>query len=260
VQFTWSAGVGPTAYELFLGTDGKGSSNLYHSGSTTATTVTVPSIPADLMTVYAYLCSDIGGAEKCNSYTYKEGGTPTPAVLQTPTQGSTLGTTNVKFTWSAGVGATAYELFLGTEGTGSSNLYHSGKTTATTVTVPSIPADLSTVYAYLCSEIGTQKCTSATYKEGGTPTPAVIETPTQGSTLGTTDVSFTWNTGVGVAQYELFLGTSGPGSSNLYYSGKTTDTTVTVPSLPSTGATVYAYFCSEISGSWKCADYTYKEQ
>ena len=257
VTFTWGGGVGVTAYEFFLGT-AKQTDNLYYSGKTTATTVTVPSIPGNLATVYAELCSEIGGIWKCDpNYTYKEGGTP--AVIETPAQGSTLGTTNVTFTWSAGIGATAYELFLGTAKQ-TDNLYYSGKTTATTVTVPSIPGDLATVYVELCSLIGgIWKCDpNYTYKEGGTP--AVMQTPTQGSTLGTTNVTFTWSAGVGVTEYELRLGTTGVGSYNLYNSGDTTAKTVTVPSIPANGVKVYARLFSKLNGNWTYLDYTYAEQ
>jgi hypothetical protein len=183
-----------------------------------------------------------------------------PAQIQTPAPGSTLGTTNVTFTWNAALGASAYELFLGTNGEGSSNLYKSGSTTATTVTVSSLPSGGSPVFAYLCSQIGDAwKCNSTTYKESGTSTLAVLQSPTAGSTLGAVNVEFTWSPGVGVAAYELFLGTEGKGSSNLYKSGVTTATAAIVPGVPANGVPVYAYFCSEIGGAWSCASSTYTE-
>ena len=186
-------------------------------------------------------------------------GVATPATMTTPAPGSTLGNTNVTFTWSAGTDVTAYEFFLGTAKQ-TDNLYYSGKTTATTVTVPSIPANSATVYVELCSEInGSWYCDpNYTYTEGGTP--AVIQTPAPGSTLGATNVTFTWSAGVGATSYQLFLGTAKQ-TDNLYYSGKTTATTVTVPSIPANSATVYVELCSEIGGVWKCdPNYTYTEQ
>jgi hypothetical protein len=161
VSFTWSTGTGVAAYKLFLGTTGVGSYNLYDSVALTTTSVTVASIPATGATVYARLWSEIGGVWSSHDYTYTEATAgvspaPTPAVLQSPTPGSTLGNTAVKFTWSAGVGVTGYKLFLGTTGVGSYNLYGSGDKalTATTVTVASIPANGVKVYARLYSEIG----------------------------------------------------------------------------------------------------------
>jgi hypothetical protein len=185
----------------------------------------------------------------------------TPATMTTPTAGSTLGTTDVSFTWSAGVGVTAYELVLGTTGFGSHDLYNSGLITTTTATVSSIPADLLTVYARLCSKIsGVLSCNNYTYTEAGTATPATMTTPTGGSTLGTTNVQFTWGGGVGATAYELILGTKGFGSYDLYNSGLVTATNATVASLPANGVKVYARLCSEISGALSCNNYTYTEQ
>jgi hypothetical protein len=153
VTFTWSTGIDVAAYKLFLGTTGAGSYNVYDSAALTTTSVTVPSIPHNGATVYARLWSEIGGVWKSNDYTYTEAAPAVPAVLQTPTPGSTVGAAGVAFTWSTGTDVTAYKLFLGTTGVGSYNLYDSAALTATTVTVPSIPANGVTVYARLWSEI-----------------------------------------------------------------------------------------------------------
>ena len=182
-----------------------------------------------------------------------------PAVLTAPASGSTLGTEDVKFTWSAGVGVTEYELRLGTTGIGSLNLYNSGDTTAKTVTVPSLPANGVKVYARLFSLInGSWHTVDSTYMEDGPP--AALATPTPGTALGTTNVTFTWTAGGGVAEYELRLGTTGAGSLNLYNSGDITAKTVTVPSIPANGVKVYARLYSHINGIWHYVDYTYTEQ
>jgi hypothetical protein len=91
-------------------------------------------------------------------------------------------------------------------------------------------------------------------------TPATMTSPKSGSTLGASDVQFTWTTGAGVTEYQLWLGTSGPGSSSLYVSGWLTTTSTTVTSLPAKGATVYARLYSMIGGKNQYIDYTYTEQ
>jgi hypothetical protein len=103
-----------------------------------------------------------------NAYTYTEA-TPAgaPAIMQTPASGSTLGTSNVQFTWTAGTGVTKYDLYLGTTA-GGSNLYASGWLAAptTSATVPSIPAHGQTVYATLYSIVnGVQESNAYTYVE-----------------------------------------------------------------------------------------------
>jgi hypothetical protein len=256
VAFAWTAGSGVTAYDLWLGTNGPGSSSLYVSGATTATSATVATLPAEGTTVYARLYSLAGGAWKYNDFTYTEAATP--AILTTPTPDSTLSSSNVTFTWTAGSGVTAYDLWVGTSGPGSSSLYVSGSTTATSATVTTLPERGTTVYARLYSLAGgVWKYNDYTYTESCTP--AVLVSPPAGSILSSSNVTFTWTTGSGVTAYDLWVGTSGPGSSSLYVSRSTTTTSATLATLPAKGATVYARLYSQSGGVWKYNDYTYIE-
>ncbi|HUD15420.1 MAG TPA: hypothetical protein VMQ56_17335, partial [Terracidiphilus sp.] len=130
-------------------------------------------------------------------------------------------------------------------------------------TVTSLPAKAAKVYARLYSLVnGKVEYNDYTYTEAPAPTgsPATMSTPTPGSTLGTSNLMFTWGTGTGVTEYNLWLGLSGPGSSSLYTSGWLTTTSTTVSSLPAKGATVYARLYSMVNGAVKYNDYTYIEQ
>jgi hypothetical protein len=182
-----------------------------------------------------------------------------PATMSSPVSGKVLGATNQVFDWTAGTEATEYYLDLGTTAPGSSNLYASGWQTATSATVTSLPAKAVTVYARLYSKVGgVVVYNDYTYTEAGTP--AAMSTPAGGSTLGTSDVKFTWTAGYGATEYYLDLGTSAPGSYNLYASGWQTATSATVTSLPAHGATVYARLYSKVEGVVVYNDYTYVEQ
>ena len=264
VTFTWTTGTGVTGgYQLVAGTTGVGSSNLYSSGIITSTNATIASIPANAVPVYVRLFSKTNGVWKYNDYTFTESGSPTPAVMQSPSAGTKLGTTDVSFLWSAGVGVTGgYQLFVGTGGVGSSDLYSSGVIAATSATVSSIPANALPVYVRLFSKIGgTWSHLDYIYSEAGTTTPAELLSPVAGSVLGTTDVQFTWTAGVGVnGGYQLLVGTSGPGSSNLFSTGVTPATTAQVPSIPTGGAKVYVRLFSKSNGVWQFHDYTFTEQ
>jgi len=260
VTFAWPGGAGPAAYQLWLGTTGVGSKNLYDSGSTTGTTETVSGLPTDGVTLYARLWSLIDGKWQSNDYTYMEAGTLVPAALTTPTPGSVLPGSTVTFAWPGGAGPAAYQLWLGTTGVGSKNLYDSGSTTGTTETVSGLPTDGVTLYARLWSLIdGKWQSNDYTYTEAGTLVPAALTTPTPGSVLPGSTVTFAWTAGTEVTQYQLWLGTTGVGSSNLYDSGSTKAFTTTVTGLPTNGVTVYARLYWEIAGAWKSADYTYTE-
>jgi len=149
--FTWSPGRGPTEYMLFLGSTGVRSDNLYNSGPTTATSVSVADLPVNGETIYARIYSFINGAWHCDDYTYTAA---SQATLTFPAPGSTLTGSSATFTWSAGTGATEYYLLLGSNGAGSDNLFNSGYTSHNSVNETGLPVNGETIYARLYSYIG----------------------------------------------------------------------------------------------------------
>jgi sugar lactone lactonase YvrE len=258
VSFQWTSS-GASEYQLTLGTTA-GASDLY-SYKGTATSTTVPTLPANGVTLYATLYSQVNGVWHSNAYLYTESGTAVPAVLTSPTPGvaTILGTTNVAFQWSAGTGVTEYQLNLSAIAPGQSELF-TYKGTALTATAPSLPKDGIPVYATLYSLInGTWQSNNYVYTESGT-SPGLLTSPTPGvsTILGTTGVTFQWTTGAGVALYQLNLSAIGPGGSDLFlYKG--TATTATATTLPANGATVYATLYSSINGAWISKAYEYTE-
>jgi hypothetical protein len=188
-------------------------------------------------------------------------GTGLPATaLISPTPGTVLTGPSVTFTWTPGTGATEFDLWLGFNGAGSSDLYSSGVTTATSATVTGLQTKGIAIYARLYYEVaGVWHHLDYTYAEA-TSTAATMISPLQGTTLGVSGVMFNWTAGTLVANYALWLGTSGPGSSSLYASPLSAATSVTVPKLPANGVKVYARLFSEGSGGIQYVDYTYTAQ
>ena len=139
VTFTWTAGSGVISYQLYVGTSGAGSDNLYDSGPTAATSVSVTGLPIYGQTVYARLFSDVAGTWTSVDYTYTASGSPVPAAMSTPAPGSVLSGPSVTFTWTAGGGVNSYMLYVGTSGVGSDNLYDSGHTRATSASLTDLP-------------------------------------------------------------------------------------------------------------------------
>ena len=81
---------------------------------------------------------------------------------------------------------------------------------------------------------------------------AALISPTPGNTLTGSSATFNWSAGTGVTKYEFRLGTTAPGSSNLYNSTGTTTTALTsglVSNIPATGAILYARIYSWINGA-----------
>ena len=158
VTFTWSGSEGVTYYWFNLGTADSGAfaKNIYSSGSTALNSANVTGLPTNGEPIYATLYSYIAGAWQPTIYTYTASGSPTPALLTAPAAGTSLTSSTVTFSWSAGNPATYYWLNLGTASSGASakNIYSGGSTTATSVTVNNLPTNGETIYATLYSYIG----------------------------------------------------------------------------------------------------------
>ena len=186
------------------------------------------------------------------------------AALTTPTPGSKLTSSSVTYTWSAGEGVNYYWLNLGTtnSGAGAKNLYSGGSTTLTSATVTGLPTNGETIYATLYSYIaGVWEPTVYTYIASGSPTPAAMTAPAPGSTFTSSSVTFTWSPSNPATSYWLNVGTapSGPAAKNIFTSGPTTLTTITL-GIPSGGEAIYATLYTEIGGVWQPTVYSYTAQ
>jgi hypothetical protein len=116
------------------------------------------------------------------------------------------------------------------------------------------------VYARLWSFInGAWQSADYTYTEAGTPVPAALISPAPGSVLTGSSATFEWTAGSGPVAYELWLGTIGVGTNDLYNSGSTTATSASVTGLPTNGMTVFARLYQLMNGAWQFTDYTYTE-
>lgn len=256
--FSWSAGSGATGYQLWVGSTGLNSNNLYSSGqvlNTSFLSATVNNLPTTGGTIYVRLFTDFNGTWQSTYYTLTAV-TLTPAALTSPAPGSTLASTSVTFTWTAGSGASAYQLWLGSTGVNTNNLYSSGVVSGTSVTANNLPANGSLIYARLYVEINSVwSHYDYTYTAATGP---AITSPAPTSTLAGPSVTFTWSGGtVGATAYQLWLGSTGVNTNNLYSSGVVTGTSVTPNNLPSNGATIYARLYYEVNSVWGHVDYLY---
>jgi hypothetical protein len=256
--FIWSAGSYVTNYMLHLGTTGPGAYDIYDSASTTATSASITNLPGNGEKIYARLYSKLLGVWSYIDYTYAEAGTPVASTLISPSLGSTLNSSSVTFSWSTGTGVTNYMLYVGSTGAGSHDLYDIGLTTATSATVSGLPTYGQTIYVRLYSKISGSWTSYNDYTfVDGSPVASTITSPTADSTLTGPSQTFTW-ANTGASNYMLYLGTTGPGSHDVYDIGSVTTTSATVTNLPTDGVTIYARLYSKISGSWSYYnDYTF---
>jgi len=256
VTFDWTAGVGATGYSLWLGSTGVGSYNLYNSHETTATSATANGLPTNGETIYARMNTNFNGKALSIDYTYKAA-TLAQSAITSPVAGSTLTGSKVTFTWTATSGASGYSLWLGSTGVGSYNLYNSHETTGISATATGLPTNGETIYARLnVITNGIAVHTDYTYT-AATLAQSALTSPTPGTTLTGSKVTFIWTATSGATGYSLWLGSTGVGSYNLYNSHETTATSATATGLPTNGETIYARLNVITNGAAVHTDYTY---
>jgi hypothetical protein len=256
--FTWSTCVDATQYALRIGSTGPGSTNLYNGPYTTNLSATVNNLPHNGETVYVRLFSLVSGVWQHNDYTFTAF-TGTAATLTGPTPGTRFSGPSQLLTWSNGVGVTQYVLRIGSTGVGSSNLYTGPYTTNTSATVSNLPLNGETVNVRLWSLTGGEWLYNDYTNTAFTGSPATLTYPNPGPLSGASQL-FTWSNGVGVTQYALRIGSTGAGSTNLYYGPGTTNTSTTVSNLPLNGETVNVRLWSLTGGEWLYNDYIYTGQ
>ena len=254
--FTWTSAAQATSYELFLGSTGPGSYNVYYSGSLTSTSAAVTGLPINGETIYATLYTYFNSTRVSKSYTFTSA-TIAPAALTSPTTGTTFASTSQTFTWTTATGATSYELFLGSTGPGSYNVYYSGHLTGTSAAVTGLPINGETIYGRVYTWFNSTLYYNDYTFTAATIAPAALTSPMTGSTFASTTQTFNWTPATSATNYELFLGSTGPGSYNLYYSGALTGTSAVVTGLPINGETIFATLYTRFGTNLVSERYTF---
>jgi hypothetical protein len=260
VPFTWTAGTGATAYWLDAGST-PGGNQYYQSGNLgNVLTTTATNLPTNGTTVYVTLYSLVAGNWLSNAYTYTAySASGSAGQLTTPTPGSQFTGTTVTFDWTAGAGATAYWLDLGSTPGGNQYFQSGNLGNVLTVTANGLPTNGSTVYATLYSLVGGQWVANAyTYTAFNASSGlGVMQTPTPGSTLSGNQATFTWSAGTGATAYWMDIGST-LGGNDIYQSGNLGNVlTTTVYSLPADGSTIYVTLYSLVGVQWLSNAYTY---
>ncbi len=229
------------------------------TGNPGTASCTTSSLPAGTDTITATYSGDSNHSGSTGTLSGGQVVNASPGIYS-PANGSTLTGYSVTFQWGGYPGATAYWLDVGSTA-GGNQYYQSGSLSGSTYsqTVSSLPVNGSTVYAtwyYLLN--GAWVSTGYTYTAfGGGSAIGVMTSPTPGSTLSGTTVTFNWSAGSSATAYWLDIGSSA-GGNQYYQSGNMGNVlTKTVSGLPSNGSTVYVTLYSLVNGSWLSNSYTY---
>ena len=258
--FQWYGYGGAANYWLDVGKK-PGGNEYYQSGSLPSTTLsqTVNSLPEDGSAVWARWYYKLSGTWQHIDYIYTAfGGAADRGVITSPAPGATLTGSSVTFSWTAGAGASAYWLDVGST-PGGNQYEQSGSRTTTPplqLTVNGLPTNGTPVYATLYSQVnGVWLSNAYTYTAFGATGGAIatLTSPTpSGSTLPGSSVTFSWQAGTDTASnYWIDVGSS-VGGNQYEQSGElpTSTTSVTVNNLPLNGNEVYVTLYSLVNGVW----------
>ncbi len=258
VTFSWTAGSGAAAYWLDVGTvQGQGNISAGQLASS-VTSATVNGIPTTGGTIYVRLWTMLNGAWQYHDYTYTAANPGTLAVMSAPAPGSTLTGSSVTFTWTAALGASAYWLDVGTvQGQGNISAGQLAFS-VTSETVSGIPTTGGTIYVRLWTMLnGAWQYHDYTYAGATLGALAAMTSPTPGSTLTASSVTFTWSAAADASAYWLDVGTV-QGQGNISAGQLATSvTSETVSGIPTNGSAIYVRLWTQISGTWSYHDYTY---
>ncbi|ABF39390.1 Integrin like protein [Candidatus Koribacter versatilis Ellin345] len=152
--FSWTKGTGTDGYSLYVGKTA-GSHEIAYVNAGRATTTSVNGLPTNGEEFYVTLNSLNGKTWLQNTYHYYASGSGTAAVMTSPANGTTLASSTVTFSWTAGTGINEYSLYIGTK-PGAHDLAFVNAGSATTKTVSGLPTNGSKVYVTLYSRNGTK--------------------------------------------------------------------------------------------------------
>lgn len=257
VTFEWSAGSRVTDYTLWIGTTA-GGYNLYNKSQGLNRSVTVSNLPAGGKKIYVRLISKVGTSTSKNDYIYTSTTNPVAAAIMTsPTPSSTFDGSNVAFAWTEGTGVDEYMIHIGTA-VGGKTIYNKSQGKNRTLSLAGVPTKGGTLYVRLWSKIANVwQYNDYQYTAANTSTAlAEMTSPTPGSTLESSNATFTWSAGSGVTEYRLNIGTAA-GKTDLYNLSQGLNTSVTVTGLPLNGNPIYVRLWSVVGGVAQKRDYTY---
>jgi hypothetical protein len=258
VTFTWNATQNATLYDLALGTRGPGSTDIRATQSTADLFTMVDNLPDNGGKIYARLSTQVQGRWRYDDYVYFGFDRyKTAAELQRPLNGTSLRSTAVLFAWDRPAGATHFDMHLGDTGVGSSNIRASRITTDSALEVTNLPTHGQPLYLRLFTKNGGWQYRDYTLTAANNSARARLLAPLPGSPrpAGTT-AEFIWDAPLAARSYDLLIGTSGPGSTDIRASNVVNVNRLVLNNLPSDSRKIYVRLWT-FTNNWAYTDYEF---
>jgi hypothetical protein len=257
--FIWNATPGAELYQLWVGNSaGAYDIGYYPASGTTATSVTVDGLPTDGRTLHVRLWSAIDGAWYSSDATYTAHTPPVAAAIFAPPSGTTFESTTQTFLWNAAPGATLYQLWIGSA-VGSYDLgyFPASGTTGTSTDVSGLPVDGRTLYVRLWTAVD-GNWYSRDFVYTATSSAAVLTFPANGSTLSSSEQTFSWRKVPNGTLYQLWIGSAPGGNDVGVYTTDSFGSTAYTGGLPRDSRVLYVRLYTLIDGQeYHYRDYTY---
>lgn len=254
VTFNWNPGIGIEAYRLWVGTTGAGSSDVYNKDLGLNTTAAVTGIAMNGQPLYVRLGFKIVGVWYALDYIYTRFLPVKPFLVQ-PTPNAVLDDGLEYFSWTSGTfNVQEYRLSVGTQGPGSTDIYHVTHPNNSFFTkVSIIPLNGQPVYARLSFKINNVwESVDSMYTAIHA---SAITVPLPNSTLNSANVTFQWNNGGGqVTANGIAIGTCydidiQPSCfRNIYQGPFSSHSQELVNNIPLNGNLIYVRLWSRITG------------
>ena len=258
MTFQWTSTANASLYDLILGTTGPGSSDIRAAQATVDTFLNVDNLPEQGGRVYARLSTQVQGRWRYEDYTYFGFHRfKTAAEMQQPLDGTHLRATDITVVWDKPVGATHFDLHLGDQGVGSSNLRASQIVTESTLKLTNLPAHGKTLYLRLFTKNETWQYRDYTLLAANNSSQAVLLAPAPGGPRPAgTSVEFVWDAPLAARSYDLLIGTSGAGSTDIRASNVINTNRLLINNLPADGRRIYVRLWT-LTNDWAYTDYEF---
>lgn len=175
----------------------------------------------------------------------------TTATLGLPVAGTTITSTETRFSWDRIPGAEMYWLDVGSS-LGGREFYNASADGSASVT--GYRLDGAPLYVRLWTLKDTVwHSVDYVFARADAKLQSVLTSPDPRGTLTSASTAFIWKTVSAADDYWFEVGTT-PGGNDIY-SKETTGTTATAPNIPLTGGLVYLRLWSRVSLTWRYVDY-----
>ena len=170
---------------------------------------------------------------------------PTAPNLISPIDGTVIANTSVTFQWNPCVGATSYHIRISTDPAVEADLFHETWTGATSKNYIDFPND-GTIYYWKVrayNDVGWSDWSTienfVNGEEEEPPDAPVLISPTNGSDVPSTSVTFQWNSSEGATSYHLRVSTDPGVETDLFHETWTGATSKNYTDFPNDGIIYY---------------------